>query len=151
MGFKGPVASLRSLRSEYIHRHQHGDGGVRGWERNIQSLNQCITVTTGWRSVITAPETGAGNTKRSRGPLNTWCCSGAQRSRARRASTHFDTVVLWSATHCHLPFNLHPGVCPAFELVERLAAYPCPCTIRWQWRSCSGRLECYVAFICYCW
>ena len=42
MGLKSPMASLRSLCSEYIHLHQHSDGGIRGRKRNIQPPNQCI-------------------------------------------------------------------------------------------------------------
>jgi hypothetical protein len=42
MGVKSPMASLRSLRSEYVHVHQHGNGGIRSRERNVQPFNQGI-------------------------------------------------------------------------------------------------------------
>ncbi len=39
---KSPMSSLRSPCSEYVHAHQHGNGGIRSRERNIQPFNQCI-------------------------------------------------------------------------------------------------------------
>lgn len=42
MSLKGAMASFRSLRSEDVHVHQHGNSGIRSRERDIQPLDQCI-------------------------------------------------------------------------------------------------------------